>query len=481
MKRKIITALLTGVAGLCLTLGLAACGSGGGNAGQGSDVLTPEQLDQLAHKTDPDYPGNPADNSGLTFQKSEDGSYYTVTGIKEDAELKGLVIPNSFGDLPVTAIAENAFSGHTEIESVNIAGSVTTIGDSAFSACTGIMSVRIPASVKTIGKSAFRSCTDLRAIIFAEGCTLSALEDSVFEGCVGLSAFTVPDSVTKISYHAFYNCSALASVDIGAGVKTIGEGVFQGCSALSSVNLRSVQTIESSAFAECSALKQITVPDTVDSFGENVFLHCTALEKMTIPFVGATRELANLKTTEPSRVETGGDSGIGSGSVEKSHFGYLFGAPTHSENNQKTEDYVPPTVEYVRVTGGNRLAEVAFAYCGNIKTIILGDSIQKIGFNVFAECGVENLVLGKNLNWIASAIMGNRAIYNSSASDTIPLYIYYMGTAADWENIEEEKNPDNGYENNNALHAAPIYYYSTTEQDAQHWRYVDDMPEVWAT
>ncbi len=482
MKTKILTAFLAVTAAACCSFGLAACNNGNLSDSGVNDV--PGNVEDFDVSGDPDYVGNSDRGKGLLFELNADNTY-TVTGQNPETATADITVPETYNDLPVTAIAAQAFTG-AEIASVYISASIKSVGANAFSSCGNLVSVLVSPSVEQIGARAFSNCKSLRAVIFSGESALGSIDESVFESCESLVNFTVPDSVVSIGKQAFQGCTSLKSVNIGDGVKDIGERAFYRCTSLGEVNFgSSLKTIGDSSFEECTAIKSIAVPDSVDSFGEKVFYHCKSLEKLTVPFIGAAREFANIPKPEAQaddgeEGEEGGESGgQESGSVEKTHLGYLFGAPTHYDNDQTNGDYVPQTLEYVNVTGGERIAELAFSYCRNIKTIILGDSIQRIEFNAFGECGVENLVLGTGLERIATAIMGNRAVYDPSASDTIPLYIYYKGTAADWGNIVKETNPDNPYENNQAFDSAPRYYYSETEKDSEHWRFVDGMPVVY--
>ena len=52
-----------------------------------------------------------------------------------------LVIPDSFGDAPVTSIGDEAFKAVDFIESVAIPKGVTAIGKNAFAACTALRTV----------------------------------------------------------------------------------------------------------------------------------------------------------------------------------------------------------------------------------------------------------------------------------------------------------------------------------------------------
>ena len=81
-------------------------------------------------------------------------------------------------DDSLTAVAENAYAGSTELKNVIIPSTITSIGASAFSACTGISEITIPASVTSIGAGVFDGCTALEKIIVEAHTTAGDFGDS---------------------------------------------------------------------------------------------------------------------------------------------------------------------------------------------------------------------------------------------------------------------------------------------------------------
>lgn len=101
----------------------------------------------------------------LTFAINSDGQSYSVTDCSEAAE-GALEIPQTYNDMPVTAINAWAFVYCSGLTDVTIGNSVTTIGDRAFDECGGLTSLTIPNSVITIGEYAFSWCTRLTDVYY---------------------------------------------------------------------------------------------------------------------------------------------------------------------------------------------------------------------------------------------------------------------------------------------------------------------------
>ena len=244
-----------------------------------------------------------------------DGETYRVTSIGEEAfsgcsDLKSIEIPNS-----VTSIGERAFYGCTSLTSIEIPNSVTSIegytfaycygltsieipnsvtsiGQQAFFVCSGLTSIEIPGSVTSIGQQAFYCCRGLTSIVVKEGNTVydsrnncNALIETATNTLVnGCKNTIIPDGITSIGDNAFNTCFGLTSIEIPNSVTSIGECAFYNCTGLTSIEIpNSVTSIGNSAFYECKGLTSITIPEGVTSIGERAFYHSTSLTSIEIP------------------------------------------------------------------------------------------------------------------------------------------------------------------------------------------------------
>jgi hypothetical protein len=82
--------------------------------------------------------------------------------------------------LPPTSVGEEAFSGCSGLQSVQIPETVTAIGKSAFNGCSSLTTVLIPDAVVSIGPEAFQGCTSLREVKLPWSTLVNA---TAFDGC----------------------------------------------------------------------------------------------------------------------------------------------------------------------------------------------------------------------------------------------------------------------------------------------------------
>ena len=158
-------------------------------------------------------------------------------------------------------IGNYAFSGCSNLTSIDIPNSVTDIGHSVFKDCSSLTSIKIPNSVTSIGYGAFENCSSLTSVTIPNSVT--TIGNSAFMGCSSLTSVTIPNSVTNFGNYAFYNCTGLTSVTIPNSVTSIGERAFRNCSSLTSITIpNSVTSIGEYAFLGCSSLKSVTMEST---------------------------------------------------------------------------------------------------------------------------------------------------------------------------------------------------------------------------
>jgi len=220
--------------------------------------------------------------SSLTFAAESRITHIADYAFRRITSLSSVTFPAS-----LTYIGRNAFDSCTGLNTINMASSnVTGIERATFVNCTNLANVTLPASLTFIGLEAFYRCS-FTSITLPAG--LMSIEELAFSSCTGLSSITIPASVTTIessnSRNPFNNCTSLTTVIFAPGsqLTTLPTGLFNGCTALTSVTLpEGLTTIEESAFEDCTALASITIPANVTEIDSVAFYYCTNLASVTI-------------------------------------------------------------------------------------------------------------------------------------------------------------------------------------------------------
>ena len=205
--------------------------------------------------------------------------------------LATVTLPNS-----VWVIGNGAFGGDTALRAVTLPDSTSLVGDAPFAGCTGLTQplynsthlmffpqdysgeYTIPDGIHTVCGGVFTLCEGLTAIHFPSSIELVGRD--CFYGCTGLTSVVLPQNLGVVSENLFWGCTSLQSVNITSSVLTkIGACAFTGCSSLTSVTLPNSNyeySIYSSAFSGCN-LQSIVIPASVSLLGNEVFYGNNAL------------------------------------------------------------------------------------------------------------------------------------------------------------------------------------------------------------
>ena len=182
----------------------------------------------------------------------------------------------------VTSIGDYAFSGHSNLVSIEIADSVTRIGQHAFNTCRSLTSIDIPEGVTYIGDLAF-NYTGLTSVKIPDSVT--SMGTAVFRFCMDLTSISAPKNLIKgDGKQDFAQCNSLLNIELSSQTTQIGDEAFMGCKSLTSVVIpNSVTSIGKWAFLDCDNLKHLEISNSVISIGDEAFWYCGNLESVLIP------------------------------------------------------------------------------------------------------------------------------------------------------------------------------------------------------
>ena len=341
-----------------------------------------------------------------TFNELE---YFTgITEIANSAfrgcqNLESVVIPET-----VVAISIDAFMSCRKLDSVVLPDSLISIGSLAFCQ-TSIRSIHIPAGVISIGTNPFLYCDNLmsfsgnmasqdgHSLITNNGYLLSVAP-------VGLSEYYVPSGVTTIGNEALGIAHGITRIIIPEGVSMIGAQSIYGCDSVESIFLPNSLTLlgrgnffmmsslcsfsgkyasedgrcligedgSLMAFAP-SGLTEYIVPEDVTSIWNDVFANTRSLQSIILP--------STVTTIEQSAFS---GSGI-------------------------THIVLPSSLQ--------SLGRSAFNNCNSLTEISIPADVESIGFMAFAHCSA---LLSITINSTSPCELGEMAFYNTA---NCPIYV----------------------------------------------------------
>lgn len=297
----------------------------------------------------------------LTFEEGveEIASGSVVSGCKN---LTTIHLPSSLQKLSGTG----TFSGASALTDITLPEGIAITEGSTFSECTSLKSITLPASITTIPSYMFAGCSALERVT-AKG-TITAIGNSAFKSDTALTEIPDLSQVTSIGDRAFYGCSALKTVDLHS-VTTMEYGAFQGCDALSGeIDLSNLEEIPGHAFCydpnitsviTCPTLRSIgdwafiwadistiSLPETLKSIGTYTFYKASLSGTVALP-----DSLTQLGASAFSGCEKVEAIQIGSGltDIPKDAFAGCTNLKTITVNNRR-EDVHIPEIDGVTVT-----------------------------------------------------------------------------------------------------------------------------------
>lgn len=254
-----------------------------------------------------------ANTNGYTFAAIQEGADLVTTYLQAKIdEAKGLdpelYTKESYADL-LTAIAhaeqvleEATKQTQIDAEIAALQGVIDALDPFAFRyqeiaegaeiAITGFNNpggaAEIPAAidgkpVTSIGEGAFEDDL-ITSVSIPAG--VKTIGNAAFKGCSQLQTVTFAEgsALASIGDNAFEGCQQLSGLQLPAGVTSIGRAAFNGCRALTEITLPAgVTEIGDFTFGVCASLREIHLPEGLTSIGASAFTGCAALTQIVLP------------------------------------------------------------------------------------------------------------------------------------------------------------------------------------------------------
>ena len=236
-------------------------------------------------------------------------------------------------------------------------------------------------------------------VIISKGIT--EIGKASFNGANKITGVEIPDSVTLISDYAFQYCKSLTKIEIPGTVKKIGNWwgnvngqIFNGCSNLKEVILEEgIAEISGRAFDSCSKVKEWKLPKSLKRIGPCAFRNIS-VEEFNIPENVESIAATFISSSNLSRINVDSNNKYFT-SVD----GILFDKDStrlikYPENRDGNSYEVPNTVKTIDAN--------AFISCKNLQTIVIADSVEKIGDSAFDGSKLKTINLGGGITNISN-------------------------------------------------------------------------------
>ena len=210
--------------------------------------------------------------------------------------LNGQLVTNLVIPEGIQTLAYKAFAGCTSITSVTCPESLVTIGASAFYGCSQLRTVSLGTQVAQIQGQAFRYCDSLTGLHIADlekwmsisyatdaGTRPLELAHNLYINGQLLTDLVIPEGIETIPNGIFKGCTSITSVTFPQSLYSIGENAFCDCIGIREINFHAVpHDIQYRAFYNCDSLTALKLPDGITSLGNNVFQDCDALVRVVL-------------------------------------------------------------------------------------------------------------------------------------------------------------------------------------------------------
>lgn len=314
----------------------------------------------------------------------------------------------------VTNIGTATFSGCKKIQEITIPSTVEKVGTFSFDKCDGLESVELKDGVEEIGNYAFYNLPKLSKVIFGEG--LKRIGDAAFADNSLLKEIDLV-SVEEMGESVFDNCSGITNVTLRTGVKRIGNASFKNCKNIQNVTIEpGLEYIGENAFEYAEKLKEISIPSTVSIIDDDAFGFCNNLVNIELP--------ASLKYLSKSAVDSTiwyenrmkeadnkGDIYVVEGNI-------LIG--TTSKISKESDLNIPEEVTMIADLGDT-----------NISKIVIPETIHMIGSGAFTSCkNLEELVLPDSITYMGDSLAFQR---NNLKKVTLPSNIQSISEMSFYE------------------------------------------------
>lgn len=400
-----------------------------------------------------EVPEIPVEESGLSFDLISEGTAYEVKAAT--SYLYAAFIPSTHDGLPVTAIADNAFSTCAyNLRYISLPDTITKIGDGAFNGCQYLsdFNLVLPDGVTTIGSSTF-SGAYFASIKIGSGTT--SISQSAFNDIGSLKEIVVSEDNPNYSSYsgAFYDknrtvmycCPRSYEGELVLPETVTSLPSFEYCEKITAFsigpNCDYYSTLDGALFNKTKTeyvafprgyVGSYTIPNTITAIPSSLFNSRRFLTSVSIPNsvtsigIYAFKSSGITSITIPNGVKT-----IDYGAFSDTKITSIVIPDSVTDLGQNCFEYTKLTSATLG-SGVKIVRQYLFYACSDLTSISMHDSVWKIEDHAFENCSKLATI---NLPGSLSSIGYYSFAYCSKLAT-----INFNNTTARWNSVTKDSN-----------------------------------------
>lgn len=281
---------------------------------------------------------------------------------------------------------------------------------------------KISCTVVAVGKSAF-AMGEAYTVQYPKSC--KEIKDRAYH-MASLKEIVIPDWIETVGDMVFMNTKDVTKIEIGKGLKKVGERIFEGCNNIASIKVApenslfaskddilynkemtqlircatdardaeghrvesvavptTVKVIAANAFNQCIYLKHITLNEGLETIGSDAFYRCDYLEEMNIPSTVSQIGIgAFVKLIKCQKFTVAEGNETFATMTDGTNEGKLL---VNKKTNTLLAALYKTAPNVVIPDGIVEIAPRAFQSSEWAQTITIPASVEKLGYSAFAD------------------------------------------------------------------------------------------------
>lgn len=413
----------------------------------GTDIAFIREAFEIGKITDLDLGDAIIVGGGEPYYKSSYLEYSTennVVGKKMFSEAKSLislVLPST-----TLLIDSYALENCDNLATITIPDICKVVESSAINFCKNLTSIQIGKSLEKFEPMNGNYCPMLKSIdvdannshfTSVDGILYSKNKDVIYKYPSGKmdASFEIPATVKVINNYAFSNV-LFDNVILPNGLETIGNGAFDACRNLQSIDMpQTVCNIGMFAFQSCAKLSEVKIPDNVQELKSFAFAYCVSLRNCHI---GASVSKIDGSTFVESTL-------LQSFTVDEANKNFATKGGILYSKDFKTLVRCPLALyldEIILNDDIEVIGSYAFDRCKNIKKIKLPRGLKEIGSSAFNYCSMEAIAVPGSVDKIGMFAFQNcknlKNFVIPTSTSSVPTFMLAYCDSLEYINIHKD-------------------------------------------